>query len=369
MTVRGFFYMKKVVFSIVFLLVLVSFLLADYYDGTEGLYGDELKTTLYNIIKGHTAYSYAALRDSILLNTDEDPDNSDNVILIYTGRSQSKDSFGGLPGEWNREHVWAKSHGDFGTTIPCGTDAHHIRPCDVGVNSIRGNKDFDNGGSAVYGYYGDYAGNTDSDSFEARDEVKGDIARMIMYMAVRYEGENGEPDLEMVDYIPSSPEGQPYHAKLSTLIQWHLDDAVDPFEITRNEKIYTNWQHNRNPFIDHPEFVERIWCYSIDEPDPAISKIEVSPNPFSTSTTILFNITTRLLSDTPWQAENTEIIIYNAKGQLVRKLLPVTPSPGLPVSVTWDGKDETGKEVKSGVYFCTFQNGEKQLIKKLVLLR
>ena len=354
--------MKKVVFSIVFFLVFASFLFADYYDGTEGLYGDKLKTALYNIIKGHTAYSYAALRDSILLNTDEDPDNSDNVILIYTGRSQSKDSFGGLPGEWNREHVWAKSHGDFGTTIPCGTDAHHIRPCDVGVNSIRGNKDFDNGGSAVYGYYEDYAGNTDSDSFEARDEVKGDIARMIMYMAVRYEGENGEPDLEMVDYIPSSPDGQPYHAKLSTLIQWHLDDAVDLFEMTRNEKIYTNWQHNRNPFIDHPEFVERIWCYSIDEPAYAISRFTASPNPFSTTTTISF--TGKLNSH-----ELSKIKIYDVKGQLVREILPVASSPGLPVSVTWDGRDETGKEVSAGLYLCKLDTKQGSYLRKIIFLK
>ncbi len=354
--------MKKVVFSIVFFLVFVSFLLADYYDGTEGLYGDELKTALYNIIKGHTTYTYADLRDYILPNTDEDPDNSDNVILIYTGRSQSKDSFGGLPGDWNREHVWAKSHGDFGTIIPCGTDAHHVRPCDVGVNSIRGNKDFDNGGSAVYGYYGDYAGNTDSDSFEPRDEAKGDVARMIMYMAVRYEGENGEPDLEMVDYIPSSPDGQPYHAKESTLIQWHLDDAVDPFEMTRNEKIYTNWQHNRNPFIDHPEFVERIWCYSIDEPAPAISQFMASPNPFSTTTTISFS--GKLNSH-----ELSKIKIYNVKGQIVHEFLPVAPSPGLPVSVTWDGRDESGKEVKNGLYLCKLDTKQGSYLRKIIFLK
>ncbi len=354
--------MKKVVFSIVFFLVFASFLFADYYDGTEGLYGDELKTALYNIIKGHTTYSYDALRDYILTNTDEDPNNSNNVILIYTGRSQGKDTFGGLLGEWNREHVWAKSHGDFGTVPPCGTDAHHVRPSDVGVNSIRGNKDFDNGGSAVYGYYGDYAGNTDSDSFEARDEVKGDIARMIMYMAVRYEGENGEPDLEMVDYIPSSPDGQPYHAKESTLIQWHLDDAVDPFEMTRNEKIYTNWQHNRNPFIDHPEFVERIWCYSIDEPAYAISRFTALPNPFSTTTTISF--TGKLNSH-----ELSKIKIYNIKGQIVHEFLPVAPSPGLPVSVTWDGRDETGKEVSAGLYLCKLDTKQGSYLRKIIFLK
>ncbi|HEX38074.1 MAG TPA: T9SS type A sorting domain-containing protein [Candidatus Cloacimonetes bacterium] len=353
--------MKKIVFVLIFILALASFLCADYYDGTEGLYGDELKTALYFIIKDHTTYSYDALRDYILPNTDEDPNNSNNVILIYTGRSQDKDTFGGLLDEWNREHVWAKSHGDFGNTIPCGTDAHHIRPCDVGVNSIRGNKDFDNGGSAVYGYYNDYAGNTDGDSFEPRDEVKGDIARMIMYMAVRYEGENDEPDLELVDYIPSSPAGQPYFGKESVLIQWHIDDPVDSFEITRNEKIYTNWQHNRNPFIDHPEFVERIWCYAIDDPCMENIIIKSYPNPFSTSTTLSFSLTMN-------EQELERIDIYNVKGQIVRTLL-IFSSPFHPVEVTWDGRDGNDKLVKNGIYFYVVSIEKQKYVNKLTFMK
>jgi len=85
------------------------------------------------------------------------------------------------------------------------------------------------------------------------------VARMIFYMAVRYEGDNGEPDLEVVDEIPSSPSGEPCHAKLSTLMEWHEMDPVDNWEQSRNDKIYNTWQHNRNPFIDHPEFVQKIW--------------------------------------------------------------------------------------------------------------
>ena len=81
--------------------------------------------------------------------TDQDPNNSNNVILLYSGRSQSKTINGGGVDDWNREHVWAKSHGDFGTATGPGTDVHHLRPEDVTVNSTRGNKDFDNGGTAV----------------------------------------------------------------------------------------------------------------------------------------------------------------------------------------------------------------------------
>lgn len=105
--------------------------------------------------------------------TDQDPNNSANVILLYSGISRSKTLNGGDSGDWNREHVWAQSHGDFGTGTGPGTDVHHLRPEDVSVNSIRGNKDFDAGGSAVSGASGSY---TDSDSFEPRAAVKGDVA-------------------------------------------------------------------------------------------------------------------------------------------------------------------------------------------------
>ena len=82
---------------------------------------------------------------------------------------------------------------------------------------------------------------------------------MIFYMATRYEGENGEPDLEIVDYLPSSNNTtEPIFAKLSDLIAWHLADPVDEFEMNRNNVIYS-YQGNRNPFIDHPEYVTMIW--------------------------------------------------------------------------------------------------------------
>jgi endonuclease I len=222
-----------------------------YYNSADGLSGTELKAALHNIIDGHTEKSYSDLWD-ILKESDEDPDNSSNFILIYTGRSISKTS--SYP-DWNREHVWAKSHGDFGTTPPAGTDAHHIRPCDVSVNSSRGNKDFDEGGTqhseATECYY-------TSTTWEPRDAVKGDVARMMFYMVVRYEGDvSGEPDLELVDYI-TSPTEAPKFGVLSTLLKWNQEDPVDDFERHRNNVVYS-YQNNRNPFIDHPEYVTKIW--------------------------------------------------------------------------------------------------------------
>ncbi|TYS67661.1 ribonuclease [Sutcliffiella horikoshii] len=224
-----------------------------YYSSAEGKTGSALKTALHNIIDDHQTLSYDAVWDA-LRNTDEDPANANNVLLLYTGRSQSKFMNGGGVNDWNREHVWAKSHGDFGTTQGPGTDLHHLRPTDVTVNSSRGNLDFDNGGSQHSEAPGNYY---DSDSWEPRDEVKGDVARMIFYMAVRYEGDSGELDLEINNYVNNG--SAPYHGKLSVLLQWHAEDPVDAREIRRNNIIFENYQGNRNPFIDHPEFAEMIW--------------------------------------------------------------------------------------------------------------
>ncbi|MEU6736121.1 endonuclease I family protein [Streptomyces physcomitrii] len=224
-----------------------------YYEGAIGKTGEELKGALHTIISEQTKLSYDEVWDALKV-TDEDPDNSSNVVLLYSGRSQSKDSNGGNPDDWNREHVWAKSHGDFGTATGPGTDVHHLRPEDVSVNSVRGNKDFDNGGSAVDEAPGSL---TDDDSFEPRDEVKGDVARMILYMAVRYDGDDGFADLEPNDQVDNG--SAPNIGKLSVLKQWSDEDPPDAFEQNRNQVIFDQFQHNRNPFVDHPEWVESIW--------------------------------------------------------------------------------------------------------------
>lgn len=239
---------------------------AGYYDGTSGLYGEALKSQLNDIISGHTEYPYSSDNTDvwdILKESDRDPDNAANVILLHTGWSVNAAQEYNSGDGWNREHVWAKSHGDFGTTMGAGTDVHHLRPCDISVNSARNNKDFDNGGSEYIDGDGATGCYTDSDSWEPRDAVKGDVARMIFYMATRYEGENGELDLEAVDEVNNYPD--PEHGKLSTLLSWHEQDPVDDFERNRNEVVYS-YQGNRNPYIDHPEFVSYVWIGVKPEP-------------------------------------------------------------------------------------------------------
>ncbi|MFD9863430.1 endonuclease I family protein [Streptomyces alboflavus] len=223
-----------------------------YYEDALGKTGPELKSALHTIISEQTKLSYNEVWDA-LQTTDEDPANADNVLLIYSGRSQAKSAHGGGSDDWNREHVWAKSHGDFGTATGPGTDIHHLRPEDASVNSTRGNLDFDNGGSPVDEAPGSLV---DNDSFEPRDAVKGDVARMILYMAVRYDGTDTFPDLEPNDKVNNG--SAPAMGRLSVLKQWNDADPPDTLEKTRNDRIFAI-QKNRNPFIDHPEWVNDIW--------------------------------------------------------------------------------------------------------------
>ena len=166
---------------------------------------------------------------------------------------------------WNREHVWAKSRGNFGTAPGAGTDLHHLCAEDVSTNSARNNRSFDTSSDQFFFKSGNYFGPTDSRTsttqytWEPRDEVKGDVARMMFYMATRYEGEDGEPDLELVDDLPGKDDKAPFHGKKSTLLRWHRIDPVSDRERFRNHLIFTRFQENRNPFIDHPEYVELIW--------------------------------------------------------------------------------------------------------------
>jgi endonuclease I len=225
-----------------------------YYAAAIGKSGSALHTELHRIISsGVTTLTYdqvwTALKD-----TDQDPNNANNVVEVYSGRSIAKSDNGGGVDQWNREHVWAKSHGDFGTVNGPGTDVHHLRPEDVTVNSTRGNLDFDNGGSAVAQCTGCLS---DADSFQPRDAVKGDVARMVFYMAVRWDGGDGFADLEPNDLVGNGT--APAIGRLSVLKQWNLQDPPDAFEKRRNQVIYDTWQHNRNPFIDHPEWVTAIW--------------------------------------------------------------------------------------------------------------
>ena len=263
----------KILVTILIIVLTGNFIFAGipdgYYDNAGSISGNELKAALHNIISNHTRYPYTSGSTDVwdlLKITDEDPNNSSNVILLYTGRSQVKTENAGenltyTGDRWNREHVWAKSHGFPDESDTAYTDIHHLRPADESVNSKRNNREFDEGGvqdSEATGCYYD----NDAWTWEPRDAVKGDVARMMMYMAVRYDpgyhSDNSTYDLELVDSTGNNATNSPLFGKLSTLLTWHNDDPVDDWERTRNDTIY-HFQGNRNPFIDHPEYATSIW--------------------------------------------------------------------------------------------------------------
>ena len=156
----------------------------------------------------------------------------------------------------NREHVWAKSHGGFADICPMDSDAFNIRPADASVNMDRSNKDFVNvqpsgiqHSEATECWY-------NSTAWEPGSATKGQVARILFYMATRYEGDNGEMDLEVVDKLDTY--SLPEHGKLAALLEWNNQYPTSDLERQRNERIF-QIQQNRNPFVDHAEFANYIW--------------------------------------------------------------------------------------------------------------
>ena len=265
-----------------------------YYAGAENKTGSELKLALYNIIKGHTEFPYTHSETDtwdIVKEADRDTTNNQNVLLVYVGTSVDAEQEYNNGKGWSREHVWAKSRGDFGTSTGTGTDVHNLKACDISANSKRNNRWF---GNATTAYY---TGTTDTGckysdtnwTWKPRDDMKGDMARIMFYMGTRYQGENGEPNLALINYYPIDKYTKnPIHAKLSHLYAWHLADPVNNFERNRNEVVY-RYQKNRNPFVDHPEYVEMIWKSIVSVKQTVSKSTIIFPNPaFSQLVTIRF---------------------------------------------------------------------------------
>jgi len=266
-----------------------------YYSRVNTSSASQLRCSLHETIKGHTAYPYSATTTDtwdILEIADEDPNNAGRILDAYRNRSYIKGSERAGTGTgitYNREHTWPNSlgfgsaTGDKGLPYAPYTDTHMLYLTDTTYNADRGNKPYANcalsggcgerateanagfgGGSGVYPGNSNWVKGPDgnSGSFEVWGHRKGDIARAVLYMAIRYEGGvhpangQGEPDLELTDdrsKIVITSASPAYMGLLSTLLAWHQADPVDNAERERNEVIYS-FQGNRNPFIDHPEW-------------------------------------------------------------------------------------------------------------------
>jgi endonuclease I len=248
---------------------------AGYYTPSEGLTGPALKAALHSIIRNHLVIPYTSSWTDTwdaLKNLDHDPLNAVNVRLIYSNGSVPAWDTGGdgntsiTENSWSREHLWPQSLGVGGTGADT-SDLFNLRPIRSSVNSSRSNRFYDqadpfhpvdpartppNCPECLYDYNNGQGG-----IWTPRPEEKGDIARAMFYMAVRYDGRDAETlDLRLSDE-PDASTGT--FAYLSTLLQWHIEDPVSEDERRRNHLIYTQYQRNRNPFVDRPELVTQVF--------------------------------------------------------------------------------------------------------------
>ena len=267
----------------------------DYYARVNTSSASQLRCSLHETIRNHTVYPYSASGTDtwdILELADEDPNNAGRILDVYRNRSYLKGSERAGTGTgitYNREHTWPNSlgfgsaTGDKGLPYAPYTDTHMLYLSDTSFNSDRGNKPYAactqsggcgerateanngyGGGSGVYPGNSNWVQGPDGNggSFEVWGHRKGDMARAVMYMAIRYEGGDdsntgqSEPDLELTNdrsRIVMTSASPAYMGLLSTLLAWHQADPPDAAERERNEVIY-EFQGNRNPFIDHPEW-------------------------------------------------------------------------------------------------------------------
>ena len=258
---------------------------ATYWAGITTRQPAQLRCALHQTIKGHTVYPYSGRGTStwtILELADQDPRNPENVLDLYRNRSYPKVAGRSGTGKgltYNREHTWPKSLGfpsptdDSGRPYAPYTDAHMLYLADANYNSSRSNKALDNCRSGCTalpterqngqgGGKGRGDSNWSGEYFEVWDARKGDIARALMYMAIRYEGGRHpvtgqrEPDLELTDdmrKVVMTAASPAWMGRLSTLLAWHRADPPTAAERARND-VVQRFQGNRNPFIDHPEW-------------------------------------------------------------------------------------------------------------------
>ena len=237
---------------------------AGYYDSAEGLTGAALKQALHEIIDDHIVISYSTT-DEFMRVIDEDPQNSANVGLIYSNFSMSKGALGSSGASvWNREHLWPRSYG-VDSSGPDNSDMHNLFPCNASVNSSRSNKYYDETTLPSTVNSVSPENTFDSDSWEPADSDKGIVARAVLYMAVRYEGdESATSDLELSDSPNSTAQ---LMGKLTTMLDWNRKFPPSSAEKNRNDAIYTGVnttagflrQGNRNPFIDYPQLADAIF--------------------------------------------------------------------------------------------------------------
>lgn len=280
--------MKKILLFLYFPFLSFSQIPAGYYDNVNGLSGFELKTALHEIIYPKTFnYNYGEL-GNFYPQTDADKyfENDNSVLDIYSEKPEGPDAYVynftqniGLANAeglgWNKEHMMPQS--TYYSDYPMYSDLFYIVPTDARINQLRNNYPYGKAGTPYLHTFtnGSKMGRNISPNatytgtvFEPIDEFKGDIARALLYFAVRYEGilsgfKKETSTDPTKDRSPLDGSEEQVYEKwfLDLLRSWNLQDPVSQKELDRNNSIYSI-QKNRNPFIDHPEWIDLIWNQS-----------------------------------------------------------------------------------------------------------
>lgn len=304
-----------------------------YYDNlstnlSDGLTGS-LRQELTDLIHPTTVPTYGGDVTNglsyVLQEADEDPLNSSNMIMFYTRNSRTKIVASGDK-NWNREHVWPKSlSNNCWNESRAGADLLHLRPTYKTTNSTRGNNKFgevSHSSSTLETYEGMDYGWLSGGTFEPLDSVKGDVARILMYVWTAYYDEYGTRLPNITNVI-----------SYQTLLQWHMDDVPDAMEGVRNDYAITSMQKNRNPYVDHPEYGCRVFgasagsdlerqCLEIYDGSssnvaPTNISIESSTNSLvvGEQKALTLNVTPSNASkDVTWSSSNSSIVSVDQDG-------------------------------------------------------
>lgn len=337
---------------------------ANYYNSATGT-GYELKTQLYNIIKNHNDRSYSGLYTTYLT-SDRDYyyENNGTLLDMYTenptgeeceftyGTNQDDGTLGTAECQrYNREHLIPQSV--FNSQTPMYSDAHFVVPSDKYVNGQRGdlpfskvnvaNNTYTNGTKRGSNLNSGYSNGYNGTVFEPIDEFKGDIARMLLYFATRYEDQVAGWNFTMLN----NTSNQVFTLQaINVLLTWSNNDPVSPREIARNNAIYAR-QNNRNPYIDRPQYVMQIWgsLLSTDE-FLAEPNVTIYPNP---STNGRFSITSNLSID--------NVTVTNINGQIIQQFNNTT---------AFNNQFELSNITK-GFYFITIESNNQRVTKKVIV--
>ena len=346
-----------------------------YYDGladnlTTGINGT-LKSALAALALPKGWYTYSGSQSGQLgkelQSADQDPTNSSNMVMFYSRDSVTKRSSGNGSGNWNREHVWPRSlsndnwSSSNGGSVHAGADILHVRPTWYDTNETRGSIMYGDANKTTPLTYNNmtyaYSGNG---YFEPLDSVKGDVARILMYVYTVYSVYYNDSNLYVTRAIES----------YDVLLKWHTMDKPDALEGVRNNFSETSKQKNRNPFVDHPEYAWKIFGEKASEsvredckaiyPDPN----QVTPPPSSSSQEASSKPSSTAQSSSNEESSSSVIKSSMAPSSTENSDYSSSTISSEPEPISYDSSDESQTAQESSIEDISSNNEENNSNKK-----